>query len=343
MSYGGDEDRRSFLLTTNWVFFSISLFLVTLRLVSRRMLEKNKWQIDDGLIILAIFVILLKTIWMTVNVSLGYGRHLTDLLAEDPVKTMKWARSSYGINAFAFWTFTLPKLPVVALLVRLFEVRNQHLGKILWTLLTILIIWNTLMTIVTFVQCTPVEKNWHPMTPGTCWNPKIYLNLGYFSGAYSATLDFIFALYPILQVSKLQMETSRKIIIAASFSLGIPAGVVTLYKLTTIETLINQNDPTFATVPLDTWNCVECIALITAATIPMTRPIMSLVGRHFKEVVSRISGWSSTGSRDNTKTSKGSSTMDSGARMNQFSQRNGYRMQKSHDDILLQESRLDNV
>lgn len=136
---------------------------------------------------------------MTVDVSFGNGRHIADLLAEDPIKASKWARSgrttatsnmllqanshlAYGINALAFWTFTLPKLPVVALLVRLFEVRARHLGKVLWSLLAILIIWITMMTIVTFVQCNPVEKNWNPMVPGTCWNPKIYLNLGYFAG-----------------------------------------------------------------------------------------------------------------------------------------------------------------
>jgi hypothetical protein len=95
------------------------------------------------------------------------------------------------------------------------------------------------MTIVTFVQCNPVEKNWNPEVPGTCWNPKIYLHMGYFSGcmhsvqagcaytntivAYSGTLDFIYALYPVFQVSTLQIERSRKIVIAVSFSLGIPS------------------------------------------------------------------------------------------------------------------------
>jgi hypothetical protein len=36
---------------------------------------------------------MIKVIWMTVDVSLGNGRHLADLLAEDPVKAGSWARS----------------------------------------------------------------------------------------------------------------------------------------------------------------------------------------------------------------------------------------------------------
>ncbi|OCL05428.1 hypothetical protein AOQ84DRAFT_399564 [Glonium stellatum] len=245
--YGGDTDRRSFLITINWVFCSIALCAVTLRLVSRRMLEKKNWEIDDGFIVFAMTIIVAKTIWMTVNISMGYGRHLEALLAEDPVKTMKLARSSYSINAISLWTWTLPKLPVVALLVRLFQVYSNNLSRVLYSLLGFLLLWNSVMTIVTFVQCSPVEKNWNPRVAGTCWNSKIYLGLGYFAGSYSATLDFIYAIYPMVRISKLQMERSRKILIAASFSLGIPAGIVSLYKTTTIAALLNEKDPTCMT------------------------------------------------------------------------------------------------
>ncbi|KAF2708824.1 hypothetical protein K504DRAFT_502839 [Pleomassaria siparia CBS 279.74] len=149
----------------------------------------------------------------------------------------------------------------------------------------------------------------------------------------------------LMTVSKLHIRTSKKITISASFSLGFPAGVATLYKLTTIQSLINQGDPTFATVPLDLWNCVECIALIIAATIPMTRPVMALAGRQFKDVVFRISGKSSTSGRGTSKTGKDIIiTLTSPPKLNRFSQRSGYRAQKSNDDILLQEeNRVEDV
>ncbi|KAF2708825.1 hypothetical protein K504DRAFT_380677, partial [Pleomassaria siparia CBS 279.74] len=284
-----------------------------------------------------------KTVLMTSNISMGYGLHLLQLIKEDPINSGKLSPNAYAITAISLWTFVLPKFPVVALLVRLFSINSRHLGKILYSMVGILAVWNLMMTIVTYVKCNPAKKNWAPATPGTCWDPAIYLNLGYFSGgivACSALLDFIFALYPILQVSKLQMERSRKVLIACSFSLGILAGVVSLYKLTTIKRLVNAQDPTFATVPVDVWNCAEYTSLILAASVPMTRPIVILFAKKAKELASQLtSRFSGSGSRGTVKYISDNGTTDgTGSRYGRFSSRNGYKQQKSGDEILLQET-----
>jgi hypothetical protein len=182
MAYGGDQDRRAFALTVNWVFTCISLSVVTLRLVSRRLLEHTRLEIDDGMIVLAMLIILTRTIWLSVNVSMGFGQHLLVLLKEDPVTTAKLSVSSYGLTAFSLWTFVFPKVPVVALIVRLFTTTDKRFGRILWSTLALLFIWITIMTIVTFVKCDPVSKNWAPRTPGRCWNSNIYLSMGYVAG-----------------------------------------------------------------------------------------------------------------------------------------------------------------
>ena len=119
-------------------------------------------------------------IWLTVNVSLGFGRHLNDLFAEDPTRTLKLAKLSYCFAALNLWAYVLPKLPVVALLVRLFSTHTKRFGYILWSLLGFLIMWTIALTIVTFVKCDPLQKNWNPMLPGTCWDTRIWLYMGYF-------------------------------------------------------------------------------------------------------------------------------------------------------------------
>ena len=182
MAYGGDEDRRAFALTINWVFTCISLSAVTLRLVSRRLLERTRMEIDDGMIVVAMLVILARTVWLSVNVSMGFGRHLLELLKEDPVTAAKLSPSSYGLTGLSLWTFVFPKVPVVALIIRLFVTNNKRIGHYLWASLAFLFIWNSIMTVLTFVKCDPVERNWNPRIPGKCWNPNIYLSMGYFSG-----------------------------------------------------------------------------------------------------------------------------------------------------------------
>jgi hypothetical protein len=200
MAYGGDVDRRAFALTINWVFTCISIgrtdatcylvpalclpttAAVTLRIVSRRLLDRIHLDLDDGMILFAMAVILTRTIWLTINVSMGFGKHLHVLLKEDVLTTIKLGKSSYGLTALSLWTFVLPKVPVVALLVRLFTTNGKRLSRTLWSTLAVLIVWNGIMTILTFVKCDPVRKNWQPQVLGKCWDPRIYLYMGYFSG-----------------------------------------------------------------------------------------------------------------------------------------------------------------
>ncbi|KAH7382521.1 hypothetical protein DE146DRAFT_230864 [Phaeosphaeria sp. MPI-PUGE-AT-0046c] len=353
MSYGGDEDRRAFALTINWVFTSISLCesclnlfgttppylrtaAVTLRLASRKLLERSNWEIDDGMIIFAMAVILTRTIWLTVNVSMGFGRHVVELVAEDPVNATQLARSAYGLTALSLWTFVLPKIPVVALLVRLFRTHSNKFSRILWSMLGFLLCWNFVMTIITFVKCDPVEKNWQPRRPGKCWDPRIYLYMGYFSGAYSAFLDFVYAIFPMVRTSQLQMEKSRKILILVSFSLGIPAGIVSAYKTSTIAALISEGDPTFATIPVEAWNGVESTALMLAATVPMTKPIMAWGFKRIKSLTSYLSARTSGTSRGTPGSSKASSNPEARPPSDR------YQKYSSNDDILLETRLSDN-
>ncbi|KAI1767183.1 hypothetical protein GGR53DRAFT_483341 [Hypoxylon sp. FL1150] len=301
MAYGNDLDRGPFLNTIHWTFLSISLVVVSLRLISRRLLEKKHWEIDDGYIVLAMAVILVRTIYIAVCVHLGFGQPFDTLMAQDPEKTIRLTRLLTILEAMSLWTWTLPKLPVATLLVRLFGGTYKRLGPILYCLVVFLIIWVTILTVIAFVQCTPVERNWDHGVDGTCWDRHVYSTIAYFTIAYSAALDFAFAIYAICRISSLQIERSRKVLIALSLSLGIPAGGITLYKLSTIVSAFDENGPTWALVPLEVWNCVESCALIIAAAVPMTRPVMSLIGNQTKYFVTRVTRCSDPDGRRNTK------------------------------------------
>ncbi|TVY18019.1 hypothetical protein LARI1_G003583 [Lachnellula arida] len=291
MAYGGDVNRGPFLNGINWTFNAIALVTVILRLASHYMLEKQGLRSDDGFIILAMAVNIARSIFVNVCVSMGFGRHLKELLEEDPIHATKTLRLIVALQAIGLWTFTLPKLPVVALLVNLFGKRDKRIQIILYSSVTALVMLVFVMTITTFVQCTPVSAQW--TLKGKCWPRSVNVNLGYLAGSYSAFLDFAFALYPVLQISKLQMERSRKVVLASSLSLGFLACITTVYKLTTIHSILNVGDPTWATIPLEVWNSVEGTALIMAASIPLTRPLMILVIQGFRDLTYRITGGTS--------------------------------------------------
>ncbi|KAJ8058122.1 hypothetical protein OCU04_012980 [Sclerotinia nivalis] len=331
MAYGGDVNRGPFLTTINWVFNAIALVAVLLRLASHHWRESQGWKKDDAFIILAMAANLARAIYVDVTISHGLGRHLEVLLEENPSGAIALLRLMVILQAIGLWTFTLPKLPVVALLVNIFGRNSKRLAIILYSAVGALILLVFIITITTFVQCTPVSGNW--TGKGKCWNKNINVDLGYLAGSYSAFLDFAFALYPVLQVSKLQMERSRKILLAGSLSLGFLAGIITAYKLSTISSITDVADPTWATVPLEVWNSVEGTALILAASIPLTRPLILSFFHGIQALTSRMGGSSASGTAKSSKSSHGRSTNRSTNHKRLPS--NG--VSNSTDDILLHE------
>ncbi|KAL8748125.1 MAG: hypothetical protein Q9190_000087 [Brigantiaea leucoxantha] len=63
---------------------------------------------------------LARAIYLSVCISKGYGQHLKVLVEADPIGTTDLLRLLIILQAIGLWTFTLVKLPVGALLVRLF-------------------------------------------------------------------------------------------------------------------------------------------------------------------------------------------------------------------------------
>lgn len=78
------------------------------------------------------------------------------------------------------------KISIALLLMRIMN-RNKPYEIFLWGLIVILFVVNLLLTILTFSQCTPVTYLWDQLNPevaykGSCWDPHIQKNYGYFQG-----------------------------------------------------------------------------------------------------------------------------------------------------------------
>lgn len=287
MSYGGDN-RGPLLNVIDWVFNSVALVTVILRLVSHVIIARSK-NIDDGFITLAMLVNIIRAILISINVSYGYGKHIETFTYGQAVRIGRLAKI---VQAIGVWTFALPKLAVVALLVQLFAT-SRRTTIILYSSTGLLLVISFILTILTFQQCHPIAANWNPALLETvvgahCWDPNLFVNIGYLA-CYSIVLDFAYALYPIFCVSKLQMSFERKVVVSLSLSLGVIAGATTIYKMTLIKEIADNQDPTWSTTPLEVWNAVEGSTLIMAASVPLTRPVLRLMHEGFLSLPSRFS------------------------------------------------------
>lgn len=101
-------------------------------------------------------MILARAIIVSVAISFGLGRHLVDLIHEDPIAAINLLRLLVILQAIGLWTFTCPKLPIAALLVRLFGTRKV-VRITLWSMAAALVVLAIFVTITTFVQCDPID------------------------------------------------------------------------------------------------------------------------------------------------------------------------------------------
>lgn len=132
-------------------------------------------------------VILARSMYISYCVHIGFGQHLDALLEVNPVQTIQLSRLLVILEAISLWTWALPKIPVALLLYRVFGQCKKMLGLILFSLVGFLLAVIVAQTIVTFVKCTPIEKNWNPTgMAGTCWDTAVYYDIGYFAGGKSS-------------------------------------------------------------------------------------------------------------------------------------------------------------
>ena len=63
-------------------------------------------------------------------------------------------------------------------------------GRMKWVLWFIIISMNIAMglsALFNWVQCTPIQKTWIPLTPGKCWKPHVVPNYNMFSAGTSSS------------------------------------------------------------------------------------------------------------------------------------------------------------
>jgi hypothetical protein len=99
--------------------------------------------------------------------------------------------------------------------------------------------------------------------------------------ALSATFDIIYAIYPATIFCQLcQLSVSRKLAVSVLMGLGLISGGVGIYK-TTLTHLLSWHDQDRDTALASThiltmWTTVEADLIISAACIPLSRPVWRL-------------------------------------------------------------------
>ncbi|MCJ1252151.1 hypothetical protein MMC30_009389 [Trapelia coarctata] len=178
----------------------------------------------------------------------GAGIHQWDLYILPVIHSAEYLNIAEVLYVLAI---CLVKVSILLQIHRIFAPpRNTVLYVLIWGLVAINSLLYTAIGLVTIFQCTPRERIWNPLIPGTCVNEYAV----FISGAsMNLVSDLILLILPLHSVWKLQMKLKRKLQVSAVFATGVIACVSSLMRLIYSIQIFNSADSTWLWLPLALW------------------------------------------------------------------------------------------
>lgn len=99
---------------------------------------------------------------------------------------------------------TLSKISICLFFIRVLSARRWRM--LLGSMIVLLAIVNLTFSMTVNLQCRPLEKLWNPQADGSCWDPSVLLNFGYFQGAFSVFSWFFLSLFPVMILPELDSQ-----------------------------------------------------------------------------------------------------------------------------------------
>jgi len=107
---------------------------------------------------------------VTYESTLGGFRHLPDV----PVSRItKVALVNYVMQEIALFSYVTGKASVGCLILRFLGPKTFWRRWIIWGVMILTLISNSINCILTLVQCDPPKALWDHSVKGKCWNPQI--------------------------------------------------------------------------------------------------------------------------------------------------------------------------
>ncbi|KAF2970160.1 hypothetical protein GQX73_g3368 [Xylaria multiplex] len=252
------------LNAVNWTLTALSAAFLSLRVYCKLSRGRGLWW-DDYILIASFVSLLVAVAFITSSVMLGFANPDAIIPA--------WAARELQIhggvqNVLFSLASDLSKTSFGFTLLRVTEGRMRQLVVLLIVSLNVIYF---LTIIFTFLKCQPAIYSWLPRD--TCWSLWTYIKFAIFGGAYSAFVDFTFALVPWFLVKNLNMKKAEKLGVAIAMSFGAIAGITAVIRTTFLPSLAS---PTFSTkaTTLVIWFAAEPATTIIAASIPVLRALI---------------------------------------------------------------------
>ncbi|KAL8721783.1 MAG: hypothetical protein Q9181_007634 [Wetmoreana brouardii] len=268
------EDKTTLLRTVFSLSIVLSLVIVGLRLVARRIKHQHLWW-DDYLTLAALVGTILMFIFQHYTLQYGAGTHTRpDWPPERLRNFLIWTFASECNYA---WIITCVKASVLCLYLRIFGI-DKTFANVVRCCLVIVVAWGLATLLCAILQCIPTHAAWDLSIPrDRCFNYRAYLIA---TNVPNIGLDFVVILLSVHKVRTIKISTPKKIGLIGVFALSTFASIVSIVRVTANASFQNV-DPTYNYVAVMIWSTVEANVGVICACLPILAPLVRLCfGRH---------------------------------------------------------------
>ncbi|OKL59036.1 hypothetical protein UA08_05876 [Talaromyces atroroseus] len=262
-----------------WTFVAVSSLFMAARLYTRLRIV-HKIGLDDYITGVSLICAYLFAALVSTSIYWGMGAHADTLNTQQTERALLYSTASFAPGILSF---TVPKLGVTALLIRILN-PSPRTALGLWIFVGAVVLLNFGCVIILFAQCAPTRALWVPALReqvGTrCWSADVLADYSIVTGALSALVDLFLAVYPATVLWKLQMNRKKKIGLSMILGMGVFACAISIYKTTRLTGLDSGPDSTYNSFSVFLWTSIEGNTIIIAACIPTIAPLLeSIFGR----------------------------------------------------------------
>ncbi|KAF2155979.1 hypothetical protein K461DRAFT_290948 [Myriangium duriaei CBS 260.36] len=202
----------------------------------------------------------------------GLGRHLSGLTFSQITNIVEYEliAISLGLTSALF-----AKFAIIALFLDIQGPLVVYRRYFMHALAGILALSWASIIIITWFQCTPIQKTWQVLLPGNC-NGQRYSNaLSFLNGGLNVAADIFLSLYPISIIWGLKLKMRTKVAWCLLMAGGLLATAACIVRTVMIEIVWkNVEDITYVVGRFMLWGLLEMWLVIILGSLPVLRPLM---------------------------------------------------------------------
>ncbi|KAI5462761.1 hypothetical protein BGZ63DRAFT_471048 [Mariannaea sp. PMI_226] len=215
------------------------------------------------------------TVSAILSIEYGVGSHVVDVSPENRPKAIYYR---YIASILYIFLSCLTKWIVGLFLLRICPHRRWRQITI-WTLLSIVTIFDIIFEAFAIAPCHPIEYDWtrynpNPPSDGTC-NPTTFATATTYTAAFlNVIVDWVLPILPATLVWKAQLPQREKVSIIVLLCLGSIASVATIVRIPYARGYLDNPDYLFTTADLGIWGSVEIGVALTASSLATIKPLL---------------------------------------------------------------------